>query len=412
MAVLSKPGAIGDIFDDLVFDTVQLDAPAWWLHLIFKVIFSDRAVYDEVCATCPLTFAEGLSEVLDCPTPPSLDYFRSLPRVKLTDQDLPNCWAVYAHIFEKAGRKPRLYIGSATAEKGAKLRLKKYESTAVSVKQPRFVELARKQGFVKTHTALLAWSKIPHFRHISRARQRYLGIEGVFQMLFFASIFNNYEPEWVDFMPWCREDVEWEPLCSHISFNECIRDPSLLDLDFEALDKLQSFKLAQKKARSKKGNRAYMVAHPAKRAASQRARHKKLTASRKYECKICDVVPITPQGLKNHINTRRHKTRVDNIARGESLEPGTHGRRVARLDARSLAEKRFCCEICDKVYPRATNLREHYKTKMHLKNAAEADAALEEGIESDDASDTEDLDLTDHTAMDSVQDGDSSIMEE
>lgn len=60
MAVLSKPRAIGDILDDLVFDTVQLDAPAWWLHLIFKAIFGDRTVYDEICATCPLTFAEGL----------------------------------------------------------------------------------------------------------------------------------------------------------------------------------------------------------------------------------------------------------------------------------------------------------------------------------------------------------------
>lgn len=227
----------------------------------------------------------------------------------MKDKDLSNRWAIYAHIYEEAGRKPSLYIGSATAENGARSRLRKYEST--TVKKPRFIEAAIKQGFVKTHTTLLAWSRIPRARHIYRARQRYLGVESVFQMLFFACIFNSYEPEWIDFMPWCREDVEWEPLCSYVSFSECVQNPNLLSLDFEALEKLHVFKLAQKKATRSEKNRRYRVKHPAKRAERQRARTKKVIASRQYECKTCDKAWATPSELKIHVDSCRHKIRVD-----------------------------------------------------------------------------------------------------
>ena len=65
--------------DDLTFDLIHIDSPAWFMNAKFKVFFNERSTYDSVAACSPLTLAPGLDDVLSSPTPPSVDFFSSLP---------------------------------------------------------------------------------------------------------------------------------------------------------------------------------------------------------------------------------------------------------------------------------------------------------------------------------------------
>ena len=95
---------------------------------------------------------------------------------------------IYIQILEMAGREPRLYIGSGTCvSRGIAGRLAAYENGLDSRHVPRHVWRAFQQGFTKTHTALLCWSQAPPVGQVTIGRQRFLGIEGIFQMLLFAA---------------------------------------------------------------------------------------------------------------------------------------------------------------------------------------------------------------------------------
>jgi len=408
MAVLSKLQAA---IDTRVLDAIQLDAPTWFLHPFHKAVFGDLDVFEETCNATPLTFAEGLFEILHSPTPPSIEYFKSLPAV--VPKEWSNHWVVYIHIYEMEGRRPRIYIGSATRAIGAACRLREHNNPD-SGALPRFVKAALAQGFTKTHTALLCWSKKPVPGLQPKARLRYLGIEGVFQMLFFASIFNKYEPEWVDSTPWCREDVEWLPLCSHISFNEsCVRaeDANQLGLSFEALEEVAAGRAEHRKLKQRRKDQVYRANHREAIKVRHSAGRQARKASGKYYCTPCKKVFSDSTKLKLHLGKGYHKKRVAKIANGESLEPSARQRRTAKLFARVVEEKRHYCDICEKAFQRDSALRKHFGTKIHIKNATDADAALVAIDDTDDSaaeSDCEDVEDLEGRFSD-TDDGDSSM---
>jgi len=45
----------------------------------FSILFKYRDAYTTVAALAPLTLAPGLSDLLHFPSPPSLEYFKTLP---------------------------------------------------------------------------------------------------------------------------------------------------------------------------------------------------------------------------------------------------------------------------------------------------------------------------------------------
>ncbi|KAH5768670.1 hypothetical protein HBI17_021200 [Parastagonospora nodorum] len=408
MAVLSTlNGGVQALMDTYLWDAIHLDAPAWWLNPIFMTLWDDKGAFEQLREAAPqLTYAPGLIEVLGSPTPPTLDYFKSLPAV--INSEWREHWAIYAHIYELEGRKPRIYIGSATAEDGATSRLVMYEETANIEKYPRFVKKAFIQGFRKTRSVLLAWSDIPLPGVFLRARQRYLGLEGIFQMLFFASIVNNFEPEWVDFMPWCREDVEWEPLCSHISLNESAKGD--FSLSTEELEFLHAAKLKHRKVQKSAKNRRYRVKYKA--ATSVRGKEGRLAAkaSGKHKCMPCNITYGSLRELNSHLRRSRHKKIVEKLERGESLQPSAESLCRAKRVARNLATKRFHCDLCDKDYRTLMNLKTHYTTALHLNAAALADAELADpDLDYDSDADRDELDNEDlDTDLDGFQvsDGD------
>ncbi|KAH6214549.1 hypothetical protein HBI42_137100 [Parastagonospora nodorum] len=399
MAVLSTlNGDVQSLMDAYLWGTIHLDAPIWWLHPMFMTLWDDEDAFDQICEAAPsLTFAPGLREVLDSPTPPTLEYFRSLPEV--VRSEWRKHWVIYAHIYEHEGRKPRLYIGSATAQRGATPRLAVYEKT-IAQTLPRFVKKAITQGFRKTRTALLAWSDIPLPGVFLKARQRYLGIEGIFQMLFFASIFDKYEPEWADFMPWCRKDVEWEPLCSHVSLSECGKGD--FSLSTEELEFLHAIRLKNRRRQKNLDNLRYRVKWKASRPSQRRANRLAVKATRKHECTTCKMTFGCQSELTAHLRRGLHKNNVEKLARGEPIGPKPEAVRRAKLMARNVAQRRFHCDVCDHDFQNKDNLNKHYLTARHSKAAAIADAELDNpdlDYESDSGSDA-DRDELDAEALD------------
>ncbi|KAJ4383002.1 Alpha subunit of the F1 sector of mitochondrial F1F0 ATP synthase [Didymella sp. IMI 355093] len=366
--------------DDRLWDAIQLDAPAWFLHPIFKAVFSSRDVFDDICSSCSLSFSPQLPHILSSSSPPSLAEVKSLPACD--SKGLSALWAIYIHTFEKDGRKPRLYIGSATCEAtGAGPRLAIYGKPDAAT-LPRFVKRAYQQGFEKTHTSLLCWSKTPTPEHVPRTRQRYLGLEGVFQMLFFAAIPNIMDPLWSSSVPWSRDAVEWDPLCSHISLNECARGD--FDVAPDVLKRIAAERAArvhtrrlESKRRSTAKNKVAIAAQHKKSVATTRA-------SRKYECKVCDKVFGKPGLLKKHEGKDIHKRNVKILAAGgDPLAKSANARRSAKHVAQAKAEKRHHCELCDISFGLQAHLKNHYSTKGHVTKAAEEDAALIDVHDSD-----------------------------
>ena len=395
MAAQSKIDVVdsGGTIDERVSAVIRLDAPVWWRHPIFKTVFGNADAYKEVCDATPITFADGVIESLDSPNPPSLEYFKSLPAV--TPNEWWKHWAIYVHVYELDGRKPRIYIGSATAEIGAASRLATYENPAAAM-LPRFVKRAIAQGFTKTHTALLGWSDIPVAGLALRARQRYFGIEGVLQMQFFASIYNVFEPQWAaGLVRWSREDVEWEPLCSHVSFSECCKGD--FSLSFEDLESIKLVRIQHQRQRKIAKDRRYAAKHKVSRLARQSAARLAIKESGKYRCEPCGKNYGKPAELLQHQGNTWHKQRVAKIANGESIAPSPAMVRRAKRVARDVADERFRCNLCVRNYQCQWDLDNHFTTTLHLNAAAAADAEL---CNDDDVSDDE---SEDDMELDSVQ---------
>ncbi|KAI1140747.1 hypothetical protein F5Y05DRAFT_374715 [Hypoxylon sp. FL0543] len=86
-------------------------------------------------------------EVLKSPGPPSVEFFRSLPR------PADKVWGVYALLLEHPELPPSVYIGSGTNAKiGVFYRLRQYKTQH---HRPRLVQAAVRKGYTITHYGLL-----------------------------------------------------------------------------------------------------------------------------------------------------------------------------------------------------------------------------------------------------------------
>ena len=122
-------------------------------HVLFGQYFPTQADLDDIASLISLVFAPGLFEVLRAATPPTIAYFKTLPT---SDYRL---WAIYAIVLEKAGSRPRLYIGSGTGSRdGVHTRLLQYDNLGAL---PRYVSSSIDEGYTIVHEGLLCWIPIP-----------------------------------------------------------------------------------------------------------------------------------------------------------------------------------------------------------------------------------------------------------
>lgn len=127
-----------------------------FINPTFRVALPSLNVLEDIFGLLGPSFAPGLFELLNAAAPATISWFRSLPPVPVSRQ----IWGVYAFVMEKQGYRPRLYVGSRTAETaGVRSRMLQHLDGIFAV--PLKVARAKAEGFAITNIGLLAWCPTP-----------------------------------------------------------------------------------------------------------------------------------------------------------------------------------------------------------------------------------------------------------
>jgi hypothetical protein len=291
-----------------------------WINPRFRALFP---ALDNLSALFPrlgLTFVDGLFEVLQSSSPPSVSWFLSLPDAVPT-----KLWGVYV-LVPKKGRRYAVYIGSGTDAKkaGVRGRLVQHKSRRV---EPRWVRDAKNQGWKQVHAALLCHCPIPTPAHVPAFRTALVAIETAFHLLFWPMYTRTTKYGFPD-SPWSRDDYEWSGLSSHNPLSEGVIDGvDNLDFTVEQLEFMATTALQRKREVRRDWD--------AKTKAERTPQQQKEFAVFKAKCNK----KSQPRNLANH--------------------------------HRYVREKKFYCTPCEKAYPTQYNLNRHLVTPRHASVVAD-----------------------------------------
>ncbi|KAJ0372688.1 hypothetical protein COL26b_009130 [Colletotrichum chrysophilum] len=191
-------------------------------------IAKSSKAYEDREKTHPLKFADNMYEVLMAKRPPTLDFFRTLPKPNKSNP----VWGVYTILMEKANHPAKLYVGSGTnADHGVVTRLRDYKRETLL---PQLVLKALQEGYSISHAGLLCWYAMPKPGQAPIARLRVITVKATMAFVFFAGRPCKMDVLWDDMLPWTRDGVSWQPLCTHTAFLQ--KPPGDLDMSEEELE--------------------------------------------------------------------------------------------------------------------------------------------------------------------------------
>lgn len=75
----ARAWACDELLKSYLLQLVNLDLPKGNIKEIYPFLFSDRASVELIASGLQVAYAPGLYDVLASPSPPSLDFFKSLP---------------------------------------------------------------------------------------------------------------------------------------------------------------------------------------------------------------------------------------------------------------------------------------------------------------------------------------------
>lgn len=375
------------LLDDIAFDLVNLDLPKWYINADIKVAFRTRAMWDSVVSSSsPLTPAPGLEEVLSGSSPPSIDYFKTLPQPSKSQKQ----WAVYALVLEKLDCKPKLYVGSGTnALDSVKARFASYTNLT---SLPELIDNALKEGYSITSRGMLCWVDLPPPHLVPRLRARMLALEAVLTIVFYACRKTIMDDLFIpDFFIWQRQDVSWDPACTHLSLSKGVRGD--LQLSDEELTLAAAARLTQRrtagviyrrKYRQRKRDEdeeAYLLQelrqhqkwsanNPGRRneiAAGVRQRAKD---TERFRCDLCEINFFCQYDKDQHLKSNQHAEAVKNGGKVvKELSYAALAKRASRAAAKARSD--HFCEACQKPFDSIDALKRHQKTKVHQKKFLE-----------------------------------------
>jgi hypothetical protein len=368
--------AAHQMVDDLTWKLLKIDAPDWYMNPAFKVVFPERSAYDSIAACSPLTFPPNLHDVLTSSQPPSIDFFKSLPK------PTGKMWAVYGNTFEKAGHKPQLYIGSGTeADYGVSARLSQYKPDDAQL--PLLVREAFNRGYHLAHSGLICWTPLPSAGLVPRVRARFLALEAIFTCLFHAAREATTDVNYKHLLLWEQHTVEWEPLCTHLPLREEIFGN--LDLSSEELEIIAAIRTEHKARRIKQWreakrskdvdayrlhDRVIKNAWAAKNGdkvnkTAGKVRTKAKTKQR-FHCDVCEMSLQSQVALDNHLATQSHANQVARFEKPEMSQYSIN-RKAKRAKAKANNEHR--CHTCNKGFETDWALTRHTNTPSHRRKA-------------------------------------------
>jgi hypothetical protein len=368
-------GSIESHIDAAGFRLVDLDLPSWYINSEIKAVFASRSDWDSVVSDAPLQVAPGLASLLSSSKPPSLDFFRGLPKPPAS-----KLWAVYALILEHIQLPPILYIGSGThARDGVQGRHTGYQTGSGVI--PKLVEHTLNQGYTLTF-GMLCWTALPPPQLVPRLRARFLALESVFAVVFCACVKMIMDDAFIpDFFLWPRAGVTWKPACTHLSLSESVRaDLTLTEEELVAAREHRLKRDAAKTQRYRKRKRdeneevflrnnleqhkSWSEQNPGRVNEIAASVRKKAKDLERFRCEVCDHNAASQYALDDHLQSQAH---LDAEKRGlrilKPLSAAAQNKRASR--AAAIANRTYFCAPCQKACTSSTDLQRHISKQKH-----------------------------------------------
>jgi len=165
VSTTSTSGVVATFMNQQVWKCLQIPAHN---NGLFKPVFFAEEVLADISAAAGLRFCKGLLEAVQSSTPPSIDFFKSLPDVEPTDK-----WCDYVLVLEKERLyTPLLYFGSGTAWVSRGRTYTKADPHDPIM--PKYVSLALLDGYRITAQRALIWGNIPAVKNVPNLYVEYL----------------------------------------------------------------------------------------------------------------------------------------------------------------------------------------------------------------------------------------------
>ncbi|RYP56555.1 hypothetical protein DL771_011874 [Monosporascus sp. 5C6A] len=296
-------------------------------NTLFTLFFTSLEILETTASTSPFSFTPGLFDVVQSTTPPTIQYFKSLPI------GTSSRWGIYAIVLEKSGCRPRLYIGSGTsAAGGVSSRLQQYDDGFLV---PQLIQAALDDAYTITHKGLLCWIPKPTAALVPLGRLLFFALEATFTYMFWAMKARARDYGMGHICLWDRTTFEYDGCCSHCSLNEGI--PGDFDLSAEQLE-AQAIEKEQKRLALKAEN---------------------ATNHHYKQMQVNYDEYIGQAGMR--------------VARSRANNPGRNQKYQADCVEKALHEKTFHCGRCNLSFGTKQILRKHERSPKHLRKESEKD---------------------------------------
>ena len=314
----------------------------------------------ELLASCvSLVFAPGLFEVMQAATPPTVQYFKTLPT--LSDDDPIKRWAVYLLVLERAHCRTRIYIGSGThASQGVRHRMGQYSK---KVLLPAYVAKALEEGYSITHQGSLCWIDLPSVGLVLKIRLLFLALEAAFTYIFWAIRTVNSENDYYmgHICLWDRATLEYDGLCTHCCLGEAIfGNYELSERELEEHHDDKKRKIREVKTKDMRKRRAL---NPQKFRDQDRTRKTGIVKKKDFYCALCKI------SLDGDYALQKHNSSVKHLKKAEYLK------------------KPHVCTLCSWGCDRLGHYNQHLTSVRHLKMKVEAEAEDKETSEEESSED-------------------------
>lgn len=177
-----------------------------------------------------------------------------------------------------------------------------------------------------------------------------------------------------DFHLWQREDVEWDPLCTHLSSNEGVAQN--IHLSDEELERLAFHRINRKRLWRQKRreedeelyllegllqHQAWSAANPGRVNEIAADVRKKAKDQARFRCDLCDHNAATQYAHDAHLDAAAH---LEAVQQGSKVVKTPSAEALKRRTQRAAAKasKRYSCAPCNKNYQGLDKLNKHCKT--------------------------------------------------
>lgn len=315
----------------------------------FEKIFPDDQTLTKTFNSVTWDFAPGLYEVFRADLAPTISWFKTLPLA----QD--GTWGVYVLVFEKFGRRPKIYIGKGTSssKNGLAGRMAHYDKSRKTGRSSGAiapsVQRAMTEGFTLTHKGVLVSTATPSAKNRYPLACLVMVLEAVFTLCFWAMQSREKDYCMPVLYPWPINTFTYDGLCGHFSINEGM--PKKMGYEIEndtstmTSEEVAQLALEYKQAKSRQyiANRGEGV-HAANAAAARKKALDEIT----FYCGPCVLSFPNQQKLDDHLESSTHFHQIN----------GTK---------KVYVNKKHWCGICEHSAASADRLVTHLKGPRHAK---------------------------------------------